>query len=60
MSKGFGSGSSKKKRNIKQIYLDNQVAQGKKYYLVKNYSKAELIFLNFHDLLNEDDFQICI
>ena len=49
MSKGFGSGFSRKKRNVKQLYLDNQFAEGKKYYLVKNYSKAELIFLNLKD-----------
>ena len=49
MSKGFGSGFSKKKRNVKQLYLDNQFAEGKKYYLAKNYSKAELIFLNLKD-----------
>ena len=54
MSKGFGSGSSKKKRNVKQLYLDNQFAEGKKYYLVKNYSKAELIFLNLNDSGYED------
>ena len=46
MSKGFGTGSPKKRRNVKQLYLDNQFAEGKKYYLAKNYSKAELIFLN--------------
>tara|TARA_B100001769_G_scaffold92799_1_gene71421 strand:- start:21 stop:1796 length:1776 start_codon:yes stop_codon:yes gene_type:complete len=50
MSKGFGSGSSKKKRNVKKLYLDNQFAEGKKYYLVKNYFKAELIFLNLKNL----------
>ena len=49
MSKGFGSGSSKKKRNVKQLYLDNQFDEGKKFYLVKNYAKAELIFLNLKD-----------
>ena len=49
MSKGFGSGSSKKKRDVKQLYLDNQFAEGKKYYLLKNYSKAELIFLKLKD-----------
>ena len=49
MSKGFGTGSSKKRRNVKQLYLDNQFAEGKKYYLDKNYSKAELIFLNLKD-----------
>ncbi len=49
MSKGFGSGSSKKKRNVKQIYLDNQFAEGKKYYFAKNFSKAELIFLKLKD-----------
>ena len=49
MSKGFGSGSSKMKKNIKQLYLDKQFAEGKKYYLAKNYSKAELIFLNLKD-----------
>ena len=54
MSKGFGSGSSKKKRNVKKLYLDNQFAEGKKYYLVKNYFKAELIFLNLKDLGYED------
>ena len=46
MSKGFGLGSSKKKRNVKQLYLDNQFAEGEKFYLVKNYANAELIFLN--------------
>ena len=54
MSKGFGSGSSKKKRNVKELYLDKQFAEGKKYYLVKNYFKAELIFLNLKDLGYED------
>ena len=49
MSKGFGSGSSKKKRNVKQLYLDNQFAEAKKYYLLRNYSKAELIFLKLKD-----------
>ena len=54
MSKSFGSGFSKKKRNVKKLYLDNQFAEGKKYYLVKNYSKAELIFLNLNDSGYED------
>jgi len=54
MSKGFGTGSSKKRRNVKQLYLDNQFAEGKKYYLAKNYSKAELIFLNLKDSGYED------
>ena len=49
MSKGFGSGSSKKKRNVKQLYFDKQFAEGKKYYLANNFSKAELIFLNLKD-----------
>ena len=49
MSKGFGSGSSKKKRDVKQLYLDNQFAEAKKYYLLKDYSKAELIFLKLKD-----------
>ena len=49
MSKGFGSGSSKKKRDVKQLYLDNQFAEAKKYYLLRNYSKAELIFLKLKD-----------
>ncbi len=49
MSKGFGSRSSKKKKNVKQLYLDNQFAEGKKYYLVKNYLKAEMIFLNLEE-----------
>ena len=49
MSKGFGSGSSKKKRDVKQLYLDNKFAEAKKYYLLKNYSKAELIFLKLKD-----------
>ena len=49
MSKGFASGSSKKKRNVKQLYLDNQFAEGEKFYLVKNYANAELIFLNLKD-----------
>ena len=50
MSNGFGLGSSKKKRNVKQLYLDNQFSEGKKYYLEKNYSKAEYIFLNLKEL----------
>ena len=54
MSKGFGSGSSKKKRNVKQLYLDNQFDEGRKFYLVKNYAKAELIFLNLNDSGYED------
>ena len=45
MSKGFGSGSSKKKRNVKKLYLDNQFAEGKKYYLAKNFSKGKFIFV---------------
>ncbi len=49
MSKGFGSGSSKKKRDVKQLYLDKQFAEAKKYYLLKNYPKAELIFLKLKD-----------
>ena len=49
MSKGFGSGSSKKKRDVKQLYLDKQFAEAKKYYLLKNYSKAELIFLKLKE-----------
>ena len=32
MAKGVGSGSSKKRRNVKKLYLDNQFAEGKKYY----------------------------
>ena len=54
MSKGFGTGSSKKRRNVKQLYLDNQFAEGKKYYLAKNYSKAELIFWNLKNSGYED------
>ena len=54
MSKGFGSGSSKKKRSVKQLYLDRQFAEGKEYYFVKNYSKAELIFLKLKDSGYED------
>ncbi len=46
MSKGFGSGSSKKKINVKQYYLVKKFAEGEKYYHAKNYSKAELIFTN--------------
>ena len=54
MSKGFGLGSSKKKRNVKEVYLDNQFAEGKKYYFAKNYSMAELIFLNLMNSGYED------
>jgi len=54
MSKGFGSGSSKKKRNVKQLYLDKKFAEGKKYYFLKNYNKAKLIFLNLNDSGYED------
>ena len=49
MTQGFGSGSSKKKRNVKQLYLDSQFTEGEKFYFVKNYAKAELIFLNLKD-----------
>ena len=44
MSKGFGSGSSKKKKNVKQFLLDNLFAEGKKNYFAKNYSEA--LFVN--------------
>jgi len=54
MSKGFGSGSSKKKINVKQFYLSNKFAEGEKYYHAKNYSKAELIFSNLKDSGYED------
>ena len=59
MSKGFGSGSSKKKRNVKQIYLANKFSNGEQYYISKNYSKAELIFLNLHDSGYEDP-KLCL
>ncbi len=49
MSKGFGPSSSKSKINVRQFYLVNKFKQGEKYYLAKNYSKAELIFSNFND-----------
>ena len=54
MSKGFGSGSSKRKINVKQFYLGNKFAEGESYYNAKNYSKAELIFSNLKDLGYED------
>ena len=49
MSKGFGSESSKKKKNIKQFYSDNLFGQGKKFFFAKDFLKAELIFLNLED-----------
>ncbi len=49
MSKGFGSGSSKKKINVKQFFLANKFVEGEKYYHSKNYSKAEKIFSNLND-----------
>ena len=49
MSKGFGSESSKKKKTVKQFYLENQFFEGKKYYLAGDFSKAEFIFSNLHD-----------
>ena len=50
MSKGFGSGSSKKKKkNVKHLFLEKEFALGEKNYFDKNYSKAELIFLNLKD-----------
>tara|TARA_B100000963_G_scaffold196406_1_gene170937 strand:- start:162 stop:518 length:357 start_codon:yes stop_codon:yes gene_type:complete len=49
MSKGFGSGSSKRKINVKQFYLEKKFAEGEKYYHAKNYSKAELIFSNLNN-----------
>ena len=54
MSKGFGSGSSKSKINVKQFYLINKFAEGEKFYHAKNYSKAELIFSNLKDAGYED------
>ena len=54
MSKGFGSGSSKRKINVKQFYLANKFAEGEKYYYAKNYSKAEFIFSNLMDSGYED------
>ena len=54
MSKGFGSGSSKRRINVKQFYLVNKFAEGEKYYHAKNYSKAELIFSNLKDSGYED------
>ena len=54
MQKGFGFGSSKKKRNVKQFLLDNLFSEGKKYYFAKNYSKAESIFLNLKNSGYED------
>ena len=59
MSKGFGSGSSKKKKSVKQLYLDRQFAEGKEYYFAKNYSKAELIFLKLKDSGYEDPNLFC-
>ncbi len=50
MSKGFGSESSKKKKNLKQFFFDNQFAEGKKYFFAKDYLKAELVFLNLEHL----------
>ncbi len=49
MSKGFGSGSSKRKINVKQFYLVKKFAEGEKFYHTKNYSKAELIFTDLND-----------
>ena len=46
MSNGFGSGSSKRKINIKQFYLVKKFAEGEKLYHSRDYSKAELIFSN--------------
>ena len=54
MSKGFGSGSSKRKVNVKKFYLVNKFAEGEKFYQSKNYSKAELIFSNLMDSGYED------
>ena len=54
MSKGFGSGSSKRKINVKQFYLVKKFSEGEKYYHAKNYSKAELIFSNLNDSGYED------
>ncbi len=54
MSNGFGSGSSKRKINVKQFYLVKKFAEGEKYYHSKNYSKAELIFSNLMNSGYED------
>ena len=45
MSKGFGAKDTKKKKNVKQIFLEKEFILGEKYYFDKNYSKAESIFL---------------
>ena len=42
------------KKNVKKLFLDTQFAGVKKYYLAKNYLKAELIFLNLKDLGYQD------
>ena len=54
MSKGFGSGLSKRKKNVKQFYLGNKFAEGERYYHAKNYSEAEFIFSNLMDSGYED------
>ena len=50
MSKGFGSGSFKKKRNVKQLYLDNQFAEGKNDDTNQVYLVTELLnIFRFND-----------
>ena len=50
MSKGFGSGSYKKKRNVKQLYLDNQFAEGKNDDTNQVYLVTELLnIFRFND-----------
>ena len=51
MSKGFGSRSSKKKRNIKQLYLDSHFSEGEKYYLMN-----VCFFLKCFDIINYELF----
>ena len=45
MANGFGSGSLNKKNNVKQFFLKKKLVEAKKYYFLKDYSKAESLFL---------------
>ena len=50
MSKGFGSDSLKRKKTVKELFLDKQFEEGRKYFLAKDYLKAKIIFHKLRDL----------
>ena len=50
MSSGFGSESSKKKKSVKQFYLDKLFHEAKKNFDARNFLKSKEILNNLYDL----------